>query len=70
MQAILASIAWSIVGKLLTERFGCELFVHGNRWWSDKTTNTYDDKVVDAMANALGVQSQSLKELMKAQGNG
>lgn len=65
MQIILAKILWGIVEKLLTQTVASHVVIQGLRWWSDSTTNKYDDSVVDAMAAALGVDSKALKDMSK-----
>ncbi len=65
MQGLLIKLAWGIVARLLTEKVASNFFIQGCRWWSDSTENAYDDRVVSAMAEALGVSSVSLKELVK-----
>ncbi len=67
MQAILAKILWGIVENLLTKTVASHVLIEGLRWWSDSTVNTYDDRVVDAMALALGVDTKALKVLMQDQ---
>ena len=68
MEAILIKIAWGLVGKLLTERLFSNMLIHGVRAWSDKTENVHDDRVVDAMAEALGVDSKALKVMSQESG--
>lgn len=67
MQVILAKILWSIVESMLTKAVASNVLINGLRWWSDSTANVYDDKIVDSMADALGVESKALKVLMQEQ---
>ena len=68
MAPILAKILWSILETIVTKKVVSEVLVQGCRWFSDETSNTYDDKVVDAMAEALGVDSKALKVQMQESG--
>lgn len=61
MTEIFARIAVSLVMKLITETFLSKLIIQGLRAWSEQTANVYDDRVVDAMAQALGVDPDDLK---------
>lgn len=65
MAPLLAKILWSILETIVTKRVVSEVVVQGCRWFSDETSNVYDDKVVDAMAEALGVDSVALKVKMQ-----
>lgn len=58
---ILMSIAESLLTKNLFASFLCE----GLRKWADSADSEYDEKVVDAISSALGVDSTSVKELAK-----
>lgn len=65
MSGMLLSILIGIFEKLVTEKFFSKVLITVLRYWSDQTANDYDDKVVDAMAEALGVDSKSMKDLSK-----
>lgn len=56
----LARIAIGMVVKLITEKFLSKLVIEALKAWSKQTENKYDDKVVDAMAEALGVEREMI----------
>lgn len=60
MTDLLAKLAIAMVSKLLTEKFLSKLLVHSLRAWAQQTENSYDDKVVEAMAEALDVPKELL----------
>lgn len=60
MGPLLAKLAMSMVTKLITEKFLGHLLVEGLRAWSKQTPNVYDDRVVEAVADALGVPKDVL----------
>jgi hypothetical protein len=64
MTEMLAKIAISILMKLITEKFLAKLVIQGLRAWSGQTANVYDDRVVEAMAQALSVDPEDLKVLV------
>jgi len=64
MTEMLAKIAISLLMKLITEKFLAKLVIQGLRAWSGQTANVYDDRVVEAMAQALGVDPDDLKVLV------
>jgi hypothetical protein len=61
MTEIALKIGIALAAKLLTETFLARLLIHLLRAWSETTTNKLDDKVVQAMADALGVPAEKLK---------
>ena len=61
MTELLAKIAMGMVVRLITEKFLSKVMIEGLRAWSKQTVNSYDDKVVAAMAQALGVDQEDLK---------
>lgn len=44
-----------MVVRLITEKFLSKLVVESLRAWSKQTENSYDNKVIEAMAEALGL---------------
>lgn len=65
MTQILVQILWGIAGKLLTQGFVSKMLIQGLRYWAESTENNYDDAVVIAMAEALGVDDVKLKIFMQ-----
>lgn len=61
MTEILAKIAIAIATRLLTEKFLSKLLIQALRAWARQTANSYDDKVVEAMAEALDVPVEVLR---------
>lgn len=61
MANLLAKIAISLITKLITERFLARLVIEALRAWAKTTDNDMDDRVVKAMAEALGVEIEVLK---------
>lgn len=56
MGAIGAKILVGIAARLLTERFVSKMVVYSLRAISEKTPTKLDDKAIEAMAEALGVE--------------
>ena len=52
---MLAKIAVSMFIRLITEKFLSKLLIESLKAWSKQTENKFDDKVVEAMQQALGV---------------
>ena len=52
---LVAKIAVLLVTKLLTETFLSRLVIYSLAAWAKNSENKLDDKVVQAMADALGV---------------
>jgi 2-hydroxychromene-2-carboxylate isomerase len=65
MSALLAKAAVGIITRLITEAFLAKLTIQMLRAWARGTANIHDDKVVEAMADALGVEPEALKEASK-----
>jgi len=65
MAPFLASALVSMMKKLITERFLAKLVIEGLCAWSKTTDTDHDDKVVEAMAEALGIDKIALKEASK-----
>lgn len=65
MTGLIASALVSMLTKLITERFLAKLVIEGLRAWAKTTNTSHDDKVVEAMAEALGVDPIALKEASK-----
>lgn len=64
MAELLISMGFGLLKRLVTEVFIAKIAVHSFRAWSDTTENTWDDKVVDAVAEGLGVDSKALKAML------
>lgn len=58
---LLAKIGVSMLAKFLTEAFFSKVLIYSLAAWSKKSENDWDDKVVKAMADALGVPLEQLK---------
>jgi hypothetical protein len=65
MSTLLAGLLVSLLKRMVSEVFLAKIIVEAMRAWSDQTENAYDDRVVDAIAEALGVESKSLKVMMQ-----
>lgn len=62
---LLAKVAMGMVVRLITEKFLSKLMIEGLRAWSKQTANPYDDKVVEAMADSLGIEKETLSLVAK-----
>lgn len=60
MSQVLAKVGIAILAKLVTETFLAKLLIETLRAWAKSSENQWDDKVVDAMAEALGVSKEAL----------
>ena len=60
MSAIAAKILISMLEKLITEQFMSKMLVYALGAWAKHSANTWDDKVVDAIASALEVPRDNL----------
>lgn len=60
MSQILGKVAISMLLKFATETFLAKLLIESLKAWAKTTDNELDDKVVEAMAEALGVEKQKL----------
>lgn len=56
MGNILIKLAWAITSRILTETFLSKAIVYSLYSLSKNTANTLDDKMVDALAEALAVK--------------
>lgn len=56
MSQLIIKAAWGLLSKLLTEAFLGRAIVYSLDAMASKTTNTLDNKIVDAVADALGVK--------------
>ena len=56
MGNILIKLAWAIISRTLTEAFLSKAIVYSLYSLSRNTANTLDDKMVDALAEALAVR--------------
>lgn len=56
-------IALGLALKVLNETFISKVAIHALSAWAKTTENALDDKVVIAMAEALGVEADDLKKL-------
>lgn len=61
MGDVLIKIGWAVLSKLLTEKFLAKAIVYCLQAISERTTNDLDDKMVRAVAEALGVTVESNK---------
>jgi hypothetical protein len=61
MSELLLKLAIGLGTKLITETFLARILIHTLRAWADTSDSAWDDLVVDAMAEALGVDSKALK---------
>jgi hypothetical protein len=59
---IVASCLVRIGTKLITETFLAKLLVHTLRAWARTSETAWDDKVVEAVAEALCVEVETLKK--------
>jgi len=66
MQDLLLKAAMGLILKLVSEKFLAKAVVYTLRAWSKTTQTEWDDKVTEAMAEALGVEAEVLKSLPKA----
>jgi len=53
---LIIKAAWGLFSKLLTEAFLGRALVYSLDAMASKTTNNLDNKIVDAVADALGVK--------------
>lgn len=60
MASLLAKLGIGIITKLMTEVFFSKLLVAALRAWAKQTENHYDNQVVEAIAEALGVDKDIL----------
>lgn len=65
MAEMLAKIGVSLLAKLVTETFLARSLVYTLDAWAKHSENKLDDKVVAAMADALGVPVEKLKDESK-----
>lgn len=56
MSGLAIKILWGIAGKLVTETFASRFLVHGLRQIAKSTSNDLDDKWVNDLSDALGVE--------------
>lgn len=62
MQDLAIKILIGLAVKILNETFIAKLVIASLDAWAKTTGNEWDDKVVAAMAEALGVPVEKLKE--------
>jgi len=60
MSHAIAKVGIALLAKLITESFLSKLLIETLRAWAKTSENSWDDKVVEAMADALGVEKQKL----------
>lgn len=60
MQELAAKLLVGLVVKLMSETFLSRVLIHCLKAWADTTDNKLDDKVVLAMAEALGVPVEAM----------
>ena len=58
---LLAKLAVALVAKLITETFLSRIIIYSLEAWAKTSENKLDDKVVAAMADALGVPLEQVK---------
>ncbi len=63
MADILAKIGVVLLTKLITETFLARVLVYTLETWAKQTDNKLDDRVVKAMADALGVPAEKLTDV-------
>lgn len=56
MTDLIIKAAWGLLSKLLTEAFLGKAIVYSLDAMASKTTNTLDNQIVSAVADALGVK--------------
>jgi len=59
----LAKMAIGLLVKLMSETFLAKVLIYTLAHWAKSSENSLDDKVVIAMADALGVAVDDLKKL-------
>jgi preprotein translocase subunit SecF len=59
----LAKMAIGLLVKLMSETFLAKVLIYTLSHWAKSSENSLDDKVVIAMADALGVAVDDLKKL-------
>jgi hypothetical protein len=60
MQDLALKLALGLIAKLMTETFLARALIAMLETWSKTTENKLDDKVVKAMADALGVPVEQM----------
>lgn len=60
--ALAGKILMQILGNLIGYNFVTEVLVIGLKQWAESTQNKKDDKVVAAVAKALGVDPKVLQD--------
>jgi hypothetical protein len=60
MSQVIAKVGIALLTKLITESFLSKLLIETLRAWAKTSDNAWDDKVVEAMADSLGVDKQKL----------
>jgi hypothetical protein len=63
MGSALIAIGMKMLAQFLGYKFVCETSVIIMEAWGKSTKTTFDDKVFNAMAKALGIDSAVLKKL-------
>lgn len=56
MGAVITKLLWAMIGKLLTEGFFYKFIIRGLWQASQLSSNQLDDKIVEDVAKALGVE--------------
>ena len=62
LTGLISSALISILTRLITEKFLAKLVIEALRAWSRQTANDHDNRVVEAMAEAIGVDPVALKK--------
>jgi hypothetical protein len=62
MQELALKMAMGIFFKIMSETFVAKVLIYTLGAWAKSSENQLDDKVVAAMAEALGVPAEKLKD--------
>lgn len=63
MPDIILKVVFGLLTKLVTETFIARVAIYSANAWAKTTVNKLDDKVVGAMADAIGVPLDDVKAL-------
>lgn len=65
LTSLLAKALIGILTQLITQKFLAKVTIEALRAWSKTTSNEMDDRVVESMAEALGIDPVALKVAVK-----
>lgn len=65
MSVLIASVIMNMLKSVVTQTFFSKMLVIGLKKWADSTDNHYDDEVVKAIADSLGVDKSVIDGLNK-----